>query len=95
MSTLRGRAKSKNSPASFSWQAIANMSKNITGQVLDYESFKSEYDANPAIAELVSDFNETSITLKTTNEVETPNVEQKTNQVDSMAKRAAEKVMNR
>lgn len=94
MATLRGRAKSKNSPAVFSWNAIANMSKNTTGQILDYDTFKYEYDTTPELADLVDTFDERSITLKTDNSLEAQPQGQ-TGQLDSMAKRAAGKVMNR
>lgn len=72
------------------------MYQNISGQRVDYETFKADFDANPNLQGLVQNFDSRGITLKT-QEVEMPQQGQDkgTKQVDSMAKRATAKAMKR
>lgn len=73
------------------------MSQNITGQGLDYETFKQEFDSDPAYAELIDDFNERGVVLKTKASAaqDAAQVPQGTGSIESSAKRAAQKVVNR
>jgi len=97
MTTLQGRANSKGTPASFSWDAMSRMAQNSSGNMIDYETFKAEYDANPMIQDVVQSFNDRGIVLKTKNKADMPLVgqEKKTGAVDAMAKRATAKAINR
>lgn len=67
LNNLKGRADSKNQPAKFSWQAMSQMMQNITGQEIDYDAFKSEFDANPQLKNIVDNFDENGVTIKTKN----------------------------
>ena len=92
---LRGRADSKHSTAHFSWLAISNLLKNSSGQELDYDSFKAEYDSNPQLKNIVKSFDGNGLVLATkTKDVPPTTAKPKTNaSVDSSAKRAAAKAM--
>lgn len=72
------------------------MYQNISGQQVDYETFKADFDANPNLQSLVQNFDSRGLTLKT-KEVEMPQGDQDkgAKQVDSMAKRATAKAMKR
>jgi hypothetical protein len=41
------------------------MMQNLSGQEIDYDSFKSEFDSNPAFQELVDRFDAKGVVLKT------------------------------
>lgn len=41
------------------------MAQNLTGQGLDYEAFKAEFDSNPQIKNLIQSFNADGIVIKT------------------------------
>ena len=51
--------------AQFSWPAISKLIQNMTGQTVDYDSFKIEFDSNPELKNLIDNFDENGITLKT------------------------------
>lgn len=71
------------------------MLQNVTGQAVDYDAFKSEFDTNPSVKNVVDKFDADGITLKTKNKPE-PTVGgevKKTGKVDAMAKRAAAKAL--
>jgi hypothetical protein len=63
--TLQARADSKKTSAQFSWQAISKMMQNISGQEMDYDLFKAEFDTNPALKQLVDRFDGHGIIIKT------------------------------
>ena len=59
-----GRAASKKAPAKLNWGAVARMSQaNGFEFAADYETFKSMYDANPALQSMVKNFNDDGIEL--------------------------------
>jgi hypothetical protein len=59
-----GRASSKKAPAKLNWNAIAAMSRaNGFEFAADYETFKSMYDSNPALQNMVKNFNDQGIEL--------------------------------
>ena len=59
-----GRASSKKAPAKLNWSAVARMSQaNGFEFAADYETFKSMYDANPALQSMVKNFNDDGIEL--------------------------------
>ena len=59
-----GRAASKKTPAKLNWNGLQKIAK-LSGFELaaDYETFKSMYDSNPAIQDLVKNFNADGIEL--------------------------------
>lgn len=69
LKNLQGRADSKNKPAKFSWQAMSQMMQNITGQEINYDAFKAEFDANPQLKNIVDNFDENGVTIKTKNKI--------------------------
>lgn len=92
---MQGRANSKGTPSAFSWAALSKMSQNITGTAIDYEAFKLEYDSNPAYQEVVKKFDANGVTLNTIKDEPTQQASSGGSSLDSMAKRAAQKVVNR
>ncbi len=81
---------------SLSWAALSKMLTNISGQAISYDSFKSEYDANPAFASLVSRFDSRGIILKTHEEQSTAvSSTDATSTNDQMAKAASKKMISR
>lgn len=94
---MQGRADSKSSPAFFSWTALSNISKNVTGQTIDYETFKAQFDADPSLQSIIDRFDAKGIVIKTKNkqDIGRTNPETGGSTVDSSAKRAAAKIVNR
>ena len=97
LSNLQGRANSKGVTAQFSWPAVSKMMQNTTGQEVDYDAFKAQFDANPALKDLVDNFDENGITIKTKakkQEPGTPSDKDKAKAgVNAAAKRAAAKMV--
>lgn len=98
----QNRALSKGSPASFSWRAIASMYSQISNRNVDsrtiYNEFKRKYDTNQLVFDkVVANFDENGVRLKTQDDERADgsdtNDAQKT--VDSMAKRASQKMLNK
>lgn len=59
-----GRASSKKAPAKLNWNGLQQVLKtNGFELAADYETFKSIYDASPAIQSLVKNFNDKGIEL--------------------------------
>lgn len=83
--------------AQFSWPAISKMIQNMTGQTVDYDSFKVQFDSSPELKNIIDNFDENGITLKTkAKKVEPGQVGDKAkamNNVKSAAKRAAAKMI--
>lgn len=78
------------------WEALSSLLSNISGQSIDYDSFKAEYDANPNFANLVSRFDSRGIVLKTHEEQSTSTDQpQAASTNDQMAKAASKKIINR
>jgi hypothetical protein len=73
------------------------MMQNMTGQTVDYDSFKAEFDKTPELKNLIDNFDENGITIKTKNKVEEPGTvgdkAKAKNAVASSAKRAAAKMI--
>lgn len=73
--------------------------QNISGQEVNYDLFKLEYDENPAFKELVDRFDANGIVLKTKNKKEP--IGQKTDidtaksNVKTTAKKAASKMLKK
>ena len=91
---LRGRADSKHSTAHFSWAAVSNLLKNSSGQELDYDSFKAEYDTNPQLKNIVKSFDGKGLVLATkAKDAQPVDSSPKASSVDASAKRATAKAM--
>ncbi len=59
-----GRAASKKTPASLNWNGLQKIAQDSGFEfAADYETFKSMYDSNPAIQNLVKSFNDQGIEL--------------------------------
>lgn len=71
------------------------MMQNATGQEVDYDAFKSQFDSNPQMKNLVNKFDENGITIKTKNKSEEPEItsDKSKSSIDSSAKRAASKML--
>lgn len=65
LSNLQSRANSKNTTAKFSWDAISKMMQNVTGQKIDYDLFKTLFDTNPRVKNLVNRFDGMGVEIKT------------------------------
>jgi hypothetical protein len=69
----------------------------MTGQTVDYDSFKIEFDSNPELKSLIDNFDENGITLKTkAKKTEPGTVSDKAKSkaaVNTAAKRAAAKMI--
>jgi hypothetical protein len=83
--------------AQFSWPAISKLIQNMTGQTVDYDSFKIEFDSNTELKSLIDNFDENGITLKTKAKKKEPGtVSDKAKSqaaVNTAAKRAAAKMI--
>jgi hypothetical protein len=91
--TLQARADSKKTSAQFSWDAISRMMQNISGQEMDYDLFKLEFDANPALKKLVDRFDGKGIVIKTKEKSQPTEFGKKPKTNNSDALRAANKVI--
>lgn len=59
-----GRASSKKAPAKLNWAGLDQISKSSGIELTaDYETFKSMYDASPALQALVKNFNADGVEL--------------------------------
>lgn len=72
--------------------------QKMTGQEIDYDAFKSEFDKNPQLKDLIDKFDENGITIKTKNKAQEPTElaakkEKAKNNVAASAKRAAAKMI--
>lgn len=98
LTNLQNRANSKGVTAKFAWPALSKMMQNTTGQEIDYDAFKSQFDANPQLGNLVDNFDENGVVIKTkAKEQEPGKVGDKAKAkaaVNQSAKRAAAKMMS-
>ena len=70
------------------------MLQNVSGTEMDYETFKSEFDNLPQLANIVQQFDGRGITLKTKEKPEATKGEPKNNSsINASAKRAAGKTL--
>ena len=59
-----GRAASKKTPAKLNWSGLNQLSKSSGVELAaDYETFKSMYDSNPVLQNLVKNFNDRGVEL--------------------------------
>jgi hypothetical protein len=98
LTNLKDQAETKKFSKPYNWTAISKMLQNTTGQSLDYDSFKSEVDANPNLQNLFHNFDDQGITFIKPVEIKTAVAAKKANAqaaVNSSAKRAAGKLLNK
>lgn len=90
-----GRAASKKQPAKLNWSGLQKIAADAGFEMgADYETFKAMYDSNPAIKNLVRNFNADGVELNvpgTDKDTQTPVKKGETSQdaVDKMAASAA------
>ncbi len=93
LSSLQHRANSKNSTSKFSWDAISKIYQNVTGQELDYDTFKMIFDKDPSIKNLVQNFSRYGVTIKTKEKEPPTEFGQKPKVDNAGALRAADNVL--
>lgn len=73
--------------------------QNLSGQQINYDVFKLQYDSNPAFSQLVDRFDANGVTLKTKNKNEPAGQRTDTDSaktaLDSSAKKAASKLLGK
>ena len=67
---LLGRSNAKGVPMKLNYKAVSNMLGNMGYGEINYDVFSKLYDQNEQLQSMVSDFDETGITLKTDSEPE-------------------------
>lgn len=92
LSNLQHRANSKKSTSKFSWDAISKIYQNVTGQELDYDTFKMIFDKDPNVKNLVQNFSSYGVTIKTREKEPPTEVGQKSDN-NAAALRAADNVI--
>lgn len=97
LTNLQQSADSKKTAAPYTWDAVSNMMKNVTGQKVDYDSFKKLIDSGSRIKDLVDNFDERGLVLKTDVKLKPKVQVQKTSTsgIDASAKRAAANTLSR
>jgi hypothetical protein len=87
---LLADANLKKQPASFSFDELNLLMKNMGSEQFSYEAFKQVYDADPRVKPLVKNFDQEGITLATDVDSEEETQQQDTSggAVSQMAKRA-------
>ena len=91
MRNLVAQANSKNQPSYLSWAALNNLMQNVGEEQFDYDSFKAAYDANAIIQNLVFQFDNRGVTLKTRATQPKKKEGDKESNISKMAKSAAKK----
>lgn len=64
--------------------------QNVGGEQFHYDSFKALYDTDPRVKEMISNFSEDGIELKSDNAETTPQADADGGEVEKMAKRATD-----
>jgi|694.fasta_scaffold00357_40 hypothetical protein len=93
LSSLQHRANSKKATSKFSWDAISKIYQNVTGQDLDYDTFKMIFDKDPNVKNLVQNFSSYGITIKTKEKEPPTELGQKPQTNNADAVRAANNVL--
>lgn len=94
LNVLKSRSDSKGVPGQYSWDAISNMLRNMSGSQMDYETFKAQFDKLPQLKNIVDRFDGAGITLKTKEKPEATRSQPKNQStINSTASRAAAKTL--
>lgn len=89
---LIAQANSQNQPSYLSWSALNNLMQNIGKAQFDYDSFKTAYDTNPVVKNLVDRFDAKGVELKTIKTTpKQPEDGKKESSISKMAKNAAKR----
>lgn len=88
---LVAQANSKNQPSYFSWAALNNLMQNVGDEQFDYDTFKTAYDNNQIIQNLVFQFDNRGVTLKTRATQPKKKEGDKESNISKMAKSATKK----
>ena len=89
---LVSQANSQQQSSYLSWAALNNLMQNVGKEQFDYDSFKSTYDENPVIQNLIHKFDAKGVELKT--QKTTPKKAEtgkKESSISKMAKSAAKR----
>ena len=90
---LRNQADSKQQIATYTWDQVSNMLRNVSGIHMDYETFKAQYDSIPQLSKVVDRFDAQGLTLKTKEKPTDTKGQGGQNNIISTAKRAATKTL--
>ena len=71
LSNLRGEADERNQSSEISFGAVEQIMKNTGHPAFSYDLFKNLYDAGETLKNIVSDFDQEKIVLKTEKDAET------------------------
>lgn len=100
LKTIISKADSLGKIPKLKWDSLSKYAANAGINDLDFDAFETEYNSNPLIQSLVTDYNKDGITLiskkdqaQDSEEVTSEPGEDEFNQVDMMAKRAASKTL--
>lgn len=86
LKNIIGRASSKKQAANFNWASLNSLLTKMGVDQMDYEAFKASYDSNPALQNLVRNFNAQGVQLKV------PGTNQDTEEPGSDIDKSKEKV---
>lgn len=90
---MKRRSDTKKSSGKYSWDAISALMQKTTGVGFSYENFLQAHDTIPAIAGIVSDFNEHGLILSGDGD-EPEEQPDGTDSIESSAKIAAKNKLN-
>jgi len=95
--TLQTRSNAKHTNGHYSWGAISQLVQRLTGQAFNYETFQANYDSNPALQNIVADFNDQGVTLNVNKKDHDQSIEpdQSNPGIDASAKQAAKNTLQR
>jgi hypothetical protein len=82
------QANSKNQSSYLSWAALTNLQQNVNAPQFSYDTFKELYDASPLIQNLIKDFDDHGIELKTKKSTPEKQGKEEVSTVSQMAKSA-------
>jgi hypothetical protein len=96
---LMGRSNEKKASLKLSYPALSNLLKNMGYGGIEYDTFQKVYDANPALQNIVRDFDENEIRVTTDIEDTEDDQEQgdglpDSKSVDQMASAGAKAALN-
>jgi hypothetical protein len=83
----------KKEPSEFSFDELNKLMKHAGSEQFDYRTFKAAYDTDERVKNMVKNFNQDGITLKTDVDADTaaPQEDPGNKKVSQMAKRATSK----
>lgn len=85
---IRSKYKEKGQPPKIKMQSLINMVRNAGDQSFNYDSLVSAHDKDPAVKNLINNFNQDSVDLSTDIASDGDSGQDSEKTVDTMAKRA-------